>query len=98
MAAANWHFSANMYPRNSSHTISNPTECIVTKKYLFFSDKIPKYDKWKWKVWSLSSLCKVLYVGAYIHIHPPIEQKQLIGRNQMKLWPGDNDNDIDYDN
>ena len=44
------------------------------------------------------SFCKVSYVGAYIHIHPPIEQKQLIGKNQMKLWPGDNDNDIDYDN
>ena len=44
------------------------------------------------------SFCKVSYVGAYIHIHPPIEQEQLLGRNQMKLWPGDNDNDIDYDN
>ena len=44
------------------------------------------------------SFCKVSYVGAYIHIHPPIEQEQLLGRNQMKLWLGDNDNDIDYDN
>ena len=46
------------------------------------------------------SFCKVSYVGAYIHIHPPIERKQLLGKNQMKLWPGDNDNDsdIDYDN
>ena len=44
------------------------------------------------------SFCKVSYVGAYIHIHPPIEQKQLLGKNQIKLWPGDNDNDIDYDN
>ena len=40
------------------------------------------------------------FIGAYIHIHPPIERKQLLGKNQMKLWPGDNDNDsdIDYDN
>ena len=38
------------------------------------------------------------FIGAYIHIHPPIEQEQLLGRNQMKLWLGDNDNDIDYDN
>ena len=39
-------------------------------------------------------------VPGLIHIHPPIEQKQLLGKNQMKLWPGDNDNDsdIDYDN
>ena len=46
------------------------------------------------------SFCKVSNVGAYIHIHPPIEQEQLLGWNQMKLWPGDydNDNDIDYDN
>ena len=46
------------------------------------------------------SFCKVSYVGAYIHIHPPIERKQLLGKNQMKLWPGDNDydNDMDYDN
>ena len=44
------------------------------------------------------SFCKVSYVGAYIHIHLQIEQKQQLGKNQMKLWPGDNDNGIDYDN
>ena len=24
------------------------------------------------------------FIGAYIHIHPPIERKQLLGKNQMK--------------
>jgi hypothetical protein len=33
--------AANMCPRNSPHKISNITECIVTKKYLFFVTKSP---------------------------------------------------------
>ena len=99
MAAANWHFSANMCPRKSSNKISNPTECIVTKKYLFFVTKSPnKTDQnGKFGLWALFLQS---FIGAYIHIHQPIEQKQLLGKNQIKLWTGDNDNDsdIDYDN
>ena len=99
MAAANWHFSANMYPRNSSHKISNPTEYILTKKIPIFLTKSPNKtdENGKFGLWAL--FLQMSYVGAYVHIHPPIEQKQLLGKNQMKLWPGDNDsdNDIDYD-
>ena len=97
MAAANWHFLANVCPRNSSHKISNPSECIVTKK-VFVTKSTNKTDEnGKFGLWPLILFH---YVGAYIHIHPPIEQKQLLGKNQIKLWPGDNDNDndIDYDN
>ena len=86
-----------MCPRNSSHKISNPTECIVTKK-VFVTKSTNKTDEnGKFGLWALFLQS---FIGAYIHIHPPIEQKQLLGKNQMKLWPGDNDNDsdLDYDN
>ena len=101
MTAANWHFSANMCPRNSSHKIFNQTEFILTKKIPIFLWQNPQIKQMKTEsLGSELSFCKVSYVGAYIHIHPQIEQKQQLGKNQMKLWPGDNDNDngIDYDN
>ena len=91
--------AANMCPRNSPHKISNITECIVTKKYLFFVTKSPNKtdENGKFGLWAFFLQS---FIGAYIHIHPSIEREQLLGKNQMKLWPGDNDNDsdIDYDN